>query len=79
MAGGLTTPKRILPFRPYRGNLVPRQNYRQVKKQKELNRRARQVEKQQCGSARPNGSGEIMTPLHDPPVDPSDSALADGT
>lgn len=79
MAGGLTAPKRILPIRPHRGNLVPRQNYRQVKKQKELSRKARQFEKQQRRTARPNGSGEIVTPLPDPPGDPSDSTLAGGT
>lgn len=79
MAGGLTAPKRILPIRPYRGNLVPRQNYRQVKKQKELNRKARQLEKQQRRTARPEGTGEVVTQLQDPPADPSDSALAGGT
>ena len=79
MAGGLTAPKRILPNRHHRGNLVPRQNYRQVKKQKELSRKTRQLEKQQRRTARHNGSEEIVMPLHDPPVDPSDSALAGGT
>ena len=78
MADGLTAQKRILTIHPHRGKLVPRQNYRQVKKQKELSRKARQLEKQQRRTARPNGSGEISTPLHDPPVDPSDSALAGG-
>jgi hypothetical protein len=58
---------------------VPRQNYRQVKKQKELSRKARQLEKQQRRAARPNGTGEIVTPLQDAPVDPSDPALRDGT
>ena len=57
-----------MPIDPHRGNLVPRQNYRQVKKQKELSRKARQLEKQQRRTARPNGSGEIVTPLEDPPV-----------
>ena len=63
---------------------MPRQNYRQVKKQKELSRKARQLEKQQRRVARPNGSGEngsgeIVTPLQDPPVDPSDPASRGGT
>jgi hypothetical protein len=58
---------------------VPRQNYRQVKKQKEQSRKARQLEKQQRRTARPNGSEEIVTPLQDPPVDPSDPTLRGGT
>jgi hypothetical protein len=58
---------------------VPRQNYRQVKKQKELSRKARQLEKQQRRAARPNGSGEIVTPLQDPPGDPGNPTLRDGT
>jgi len=58
---------------------VPRQNYRQVKKQKELSRKARQLEKQQRRAARPNVSGETATPLQDPPVDPSNPTLRDGT
>jgi hypothetical protein len=58
---------------------VPRQNYRQVKKQKEASRKARQLEKQQRRTARPNGSGEIETPLQDPPVNPSDPTLSGGT
>jgi hypothetical protein len=58
---------------------VPRQNYRQVKKQKELSRKARQLEKQQRRAARPNVSGENVTPLQDPPVDPSNPTLRDGT
>jgi len=57
---------------------VPRQNYRQVKKQKELSRKARQLEKQQRRAARPNGSGEVVTPSQDPPVDASDPALRGG-
>ena len=79
MVGGLTAPKRILAIRPHRGNPVSRQNYHQVKKQKALSRKAHQFEKHQRRAARPNGSGEIVAPLHEPPVDPSDSALAGGT
>ena len=79
MAGGLTAPKCILPIRPHRGNLVPRQNYRQVKKQKELSRKARQLEKQQRRAARPNGAREIVTPLQDQTVDPSGPRLSGGT
>ena len=58
---------------------MPRQNYRQVKKQKEVSRKARQLEKQQRRTARPTGSGEIGTPLQDPPSDPGDPALRGGT
>jgi hypothetical protein len=57
---------------------VPRQNYRQVKKQKELSRKARQLEKQQRRTARPNASGEIVAPVQAPPVDPSDPILSNG-
>ena len=58
---------------------MPRQNYRQVKKQKELSRKARQLEKQQRRTARPNGAGEIETPLQDLPVSPSDPTSSGGT
>lgn len=58
---------------------MPRQNYRQVKKQKELSRKARQVEKQQRRTARPNGSGEILKPFEAPPGDQSDPTLGGGT
>lgn len=58
---------------------MPRQNYRQVKKQKELNRKARQLEKQQRRAARPRDSGQIVTPVPDAPVDPGDPALRDLT
>lgn len=68
-----------LPGPDDRGNLVPRQNYRQVKKQKELSRKARQLEKQQRRMARPNGSGEVVRPLQDPSVDSSDPTLSSGT
>jgi hypothetical protein len=71
-ASSLTAPERIFPTRGDRGNLVPKPNYRQAKKQKELSRKARQLEKQQRRTARPNGSGEIATPLPDPPTGPSE-------
>ena len=58
---------------------MPRQNYRQVKKQKELSRKARQLEKQQRRTARPNGSDEIATPLQDPAVNPGDPTSHGGT
>jgi hypothetical protein len=58
---------------------VPRQNYRQVKKQKELSRKARQLEKQQRRTARPNGTEETVTPLQAPPVDPNDPTVSGGT
>jgi hypothetical protein len=79
MVGRRTAPKRFLLIHPQGGNLVPRQRCRQVKKHKELSRKAHQVEKQQRRTARPTGCGEIVTPSHDPSVYPSDSALADGT
>ena len=37
---------------------MPRPNYHQVRKQKELARKARQQEKKQRRSARPDASGE---------------------
>ena len=58
---------------------MPRQNYRQVKKQKELSRKARQLEKRQRRTDRPNGSAELVTPLQEPPVGPSDPTLSSGT
>ena len=58
---------------------MPRQNYRQVKKQKELSRKARQLDKQQRRAARPTGAAEAATPLQHPPVAPSGPALRDGT
>jgi hypothetical protein len=78
-ASGLTAPRRMFPIRRDRGNLVPRQNYRQVKKQKELSRKARQLEKQQRRTARPQGSAEIATPLQDSPAAPNDPTLSGGT
>ena len=58
---------------------MPRQNYRQVKKQKEASRKARQLEKQQRRTTRPNGSGEIVTPLQESPAQPGDPTLGSGT
>lgn len=58
---------------------MPRPNYRQAKKQKELSRKARQLEKQQRRAARPNVSGEVVTSLQEPPVGQGDSTLSDGT
>jgi hypothetical protein len=58
---------------------VPKPNYRQAKKQKELSRKARQLEKQQRRTTRPNGSEEVVTPLRDPPVGPTDPTLGGGT
>jgi hypothetical protein len=58
---------------------VPRQNYRQIKKQKELSRKARQLEKQQRRTARPNAPGEVEAPLQDGPVNPDDSAPSGAT
>ena len=78
-ASALAAPERIFPTRGDRGNLVPRPNYRQAKKQKELSRKARQLEKQQRRTARPNASGEIATSLQDPPSGPGDPTLSGGT
>jgi hypothetical protein len=58
---------------------VPRQNYRQAKKQKEASRKARQLEKQQRRAARPNDPTETATTLQDPPVNGSDPTLGSGT
>ncbi|HEX4267451.1 MAG TPA: hypothetical protein VHY36_06180 [Steroidobacteraceae bacterium] len=58
---------------------MPRQNYRQVKKQKEQSRKARQLEKQQRRTARPNGSDEAAVPVQDPTVAPSDPTPSSGT
>ncbi|MGH8319404.1 MAG: hypothetical protein ACREUL_15750 [Steroidobacteraceae bacterium] len=71
-ASAPAAPERIIPTRGDRGDLVPRTNYRQAKKQKELSRKARQLEKQQRRTARPTDSGDIATPLQDPPAGPSD-------
>lgn len=61
-----------------RGDLVPRQNYRHVKKQKELSRKARQLEKQQRRAARPNGTAESAPRLEDPPGHPGDPTASSG-
>ena len=54
---------------------MPKPNYRQAKKQKELSRKARQLEKQQRRTARSQGSGELAAPLRDPPAGPGDPTL----
>ncbi len=53
---------------------MPKPNYRQAKKQKELSRKARQLEKQRRRTARPNGSAEVATALQEAPPGPSDPA-----
>lgn len=59
---------------------MPKPNYRQAKKQKELSRKARQLEKQQRRASRPHGSGEVETPSQDvPAVAPGDPTLSSGT
>lgn len=60
---------------------MPKPNYRQAKKQKELSRKARQLEKQQRRTARPNDSAETETaaPLRDAPAGPTDPTLSGGT
>jgi hypothetical protein len=58
---------------------VPRQNYRQAKKQKEASRKARQLEKQQRRTARANGSEEGAIPVQDPPAGPIDPSLSGRT
>ena len=79
-AGTLTAPQDAFsrPRNEMR-SLVPRPNYHQAKKQKELSRKARQLEKQRRRMARPNGSEESSTPSQDPPVGPSDPASSGGT
>jgi hypothetical protein len=44
--------------RSHNGGLMPRQNYHQARKQRELARKARQQEKQQRRATRPGASGE---------------------
>ena len=62
------------------GNFVPRPNYHQAKKQKELARKARQLEKQRRrAAARPDGSGEIAPPPQDPPIGPGDPTSSGAT
>jgi hypothetical protein len=58
---------------------VPKQNYHQARKQKELSRKARQLEKQRRRTARPNGSEENPAPLQDPPTNPTNPTLSDAT
>lgn len=58
---------------------MPRQNYRQVKKQKELSRKARQLEKRQRRTARPDASGPIPAPLQDLPADALEQPLSGRT
>jgi hypothetical protein len=78
-ASAPTAPGRLLPTRGDRGNLVPKPNYRQAKKQKELSRKARQLEKQQRRSARPNDSAESPAPLQDAPAGPGGPPLGSET
>jgi hypothetical protein len=75
----LTAPDRIFSTSADRGNLVPKPNYRQAKKQKELSRKARQLEKQQRRTTRPNGLGEAAAPLQDPPARATDPTVSGGT
>lgn len=49
---------------------MPGPNYRQAKKQKELSRKARQLEKQRRRTARPDGSVDDAAPLQDQPLEP---------
>ena len=58
---------------------MPKPNYRQAKKQKELSRKARQLEKQQRRATRPNGSAEAATPSQESPAGSSDPTLSDRT
>ena len=53
---------------------MPRTNYRQVKKQKELSRKARQLEKQQRRTTRPGTTAETETALQEPPVGAGEQA-----
>ena len=55
---------------------VPKPNYRQAKKQKELSRKARQLEKQQRRATRSNDSGEVDKPLQDPAAGLADPTLS---
>ena len=58
---------------------MPKANYHQARKQKELSRKARQLEKQRRRTARPNGPEEAAMPLQEPPADPTNPTLSDAT
>ena len=58
---------------------MPKPNYHQARKQKELSRKARQLEKQRRRTARPNAPEESATPLQDPPTDPINPTLSEAT
>ena len=75
----MAAPERILPPRNDTGDLVPKPNYHQARKQKELSRKARQLEKQRRRTARPNGSEETPTPVQDPAAGPTNPTLSDAT
>lgn len=55
---------------------MPKPNYRHAKKQKELSRKARQLEKQQRRATRSNDSGEVDKPLQDPAAGLADPTLS---
>ena len=58
---------------------MPKPNYRHVKKQKELSRKARQLEKQQRRTTRVTPSAESAPPLQDAPASPVDPLSSGGT
>jgi hypothetical protein len=58
---------------------VPKPNYHQARKQKELSRKARQLEKQRRRTARPNGSEGTPMPVQDSPTGPANPTLSDPT
>jgi hypothetical protein len=59
---------------------MPKPNYHQARKQKEVARKARQQEKQQRRSARPNTSGEqtLAATAHEP-EEPRETSSENGT
>ena len=54
---------------------MPKPNYRHAKKQKELSRKARQLEKQQRRTARTRAPEEVATAFQDAPAARNDPAL----
>lgn len=58
---------------------MPKPNYHQARKQKELSRKARQLEKQRRRTARPNGSEETSAPVQDPPTGPTKPTVGGAT
>src|SRR5690348_4289354 len=71
---------RALPEFHAAGDLVPKPNYHQARKQKELARKARQQEKQQRRLARPSAPGEnAAVPAAEAPTVAAESSAETGS